>query len=474
MNGKIEFWPYVLPFPLEVEKRKLVWRILQSKTGMGILVNLKVDAPTYQKELIQQLPFSNKSIIEYLKKMVEAGILEQGMERKKIRKKTVWVKWYQPTKLGKWLILFLKPPGEISPKVAKKTLEELFKIYSANIVHVCRKYGINTKYFHDVLVEELLREHVEKRRKVRARVVVFGSAALDLYGNVERLPSVDETVYVDIVGVYPGGMGANVAVALARLGVPVAFVGKIGNDDSGRVLLENLQRNGVDVSNVKVESLSSLQTLILISRKGERRLFALGLPNSALSISSPNEIDWELIRKCEIVYIGEVFTEISSTIASYAKNAGKKIVYRPGVPYFKLGIEKLHDTLQHVDILILNEIGWNALQRNSKAKLEDLTDIQAYGPSVVILTKGSEGCEVLDGETRFKMRVPSYLSKRFRVVDPTGAGDSFSAALIKKLLEKASLKEAVYFAQVAAYITCSRMGASPAFPTLKEVEENLR
>jgi len=68
--------------------------------------------------------------------------------------------------------------------------------------------------------------------------------------------------------------------------------------------------------------------------------------------------------------------------------------------------------------------------------------------------------------------VPKYLTRKFRVVDPTGAGDSFSAALIKKLLEGSSLEEAIRFAQVAAYITCSRLGASPVFPTLEEIMEN--
>ena len=151
-------WPYVLPFPIDIRQRRLVWKILQSKVGIGILARLNVEKPTYQKELIERLPYSNKSIIEYLKLMVSTGILEYGMEKAKAKGKNVWIKWYKPTKFGKWLILFLKSPREISSETVKETVEELFQIYSANIVEFCLKYNLNIEYFHQVLDEKFLEE----------------------------------------------------------------------------------------------------------------------------------------------------------------------------------------------------------------------------------------------------------------------------------------------------------------------------
>lgn len=115
-------WPYVIPFPLEAEKRKLIWSILQSKVGMSILTKLSVEDRTYQQNLIRETPYSNKSIIEYLKRMVSADMLEEGMEQAKTEKRRVWVKWYKPTRLGRWFILFLKPPREIPRDLAKKPL----------------------------------------------------------------------------------------------------------------------------------------------------------------------------------------------------------------------------------------------------------------------------------------------------------------------------------------------------------------
>ncbi len=158
-------WPYVLPFPLEPEERKLVWSILQSKVGMSILTKLKVEGRTYQQDLIRGTPYSNKSIIEYLKRMVSAGILEYGLEQILNEKKRVWVKWYTPTKLGRWFILFLKPPSEIPADLARKTIEELFKVYSSSIVEVCEKYGINLDSFHRILTQQYLKRASKRSPK---------------------------------------------------------------------------------------------------------------------------------------------------------------------------------------------------------------------------------------------------------------------------------------------------------------------
>ena len=158
-------WPYVLPFPLEPEERKLIWSILQSRVGMSILMKLRVEGRTYQQDLIRGTPYSNKSIIEYLKRMVLAGILEHGMEQISTGKRRVWVKWYTPTKLGRWFILFLKPPGEIPVDLARKTIEELFQVYSSSIVEVCEKYGITLDSFHRVLNEQYLKKTSKDTRK---------------------------------------------------------------------------------------------------------------------------------------------------------------------------------------------------------------------------------------------------------------------------------------------------------------------
>lgn len=464
-------WPYVLPFPLEATKRRLILSILQSKMGVNILTRIGIDARTFQHDLIGRLGYSNKSIIKYLKKMVDASILEEGMERVAEKGKATWMKWYTPTSLGKWVILFLTPPEEIRPELAKQIIEELFRLYSSSVVEVCEKYGFTVDSFQQVFDEEYLKALMDKTKKTKPKAVVFGSAALDIYGNLERLPNADETVYVEETGRYAGGMGANVASALARLKVPVAFVGKIGNDFIGRVLLDSLVKNGVDVSNVTLATLRSLRTLILQDNKDGRWLLALGSPESAISVTKPSEIDWDLVDQSQIVYVGEVFVEMASTIANYAKNKGKTVVYRPGVPYLRFGVEKLQDVLKHVRVFILNNVGWKTLQEASKKPLETPAELLKNGPSIVIVTRGRDGCSVYTLEDSYDISVPAGLRVKYKVTDTTGAGDSFSAGLIRGLLEGWMLKQAISYGQAAACITCSRIGAAPAFPALKEVDE---
>jgi len=154
-------WPYVLPFPLDSKQRRMIWSILQSRVGMSILTRLRLDGRTYQRELIRQTSYSNKSIIQYLKKMVTAGILDEGMEQVATEKKRIWVKWYTPTQLGKWFILFLKNPDEIPSDLARKTIEELFQLYSSSIVDVCEKYGLSIDFFHKILNERYFKKHQE-------------------------------------------------------------------------------------------------------------------------------------------------------------------------------------------------------------------------------------------------------------------------------------------------------------------------
>ena len=117
-------------------------------------MNMKLDGRTYQRDLINGTSYSNKSIIEYLKRMVSADILEQGMEQITTGKRKVRIKWYVPTKLGRWFILFLKPTEEIPPDLVRKTIEEIFHVYASSIVEVCEDFGIDIDLFRKILNKE--------------------------------------------------------------------------------------------------------------------------------------------------------------------------------------------------------------------------------------------------------------------------------------------------------------------------------
>jgi len=160
--GDNDVWHYILPFPFENKKRRLIWSILQSKVGKSLLMNMKLDGRTYQRDFINGTPYSNKSIIEYLKRMVSADILEQGMEQVSTGKRKVRIKWYVPTKLGRWFILFLKPTEEISPDLVRKIIEEIFQVYASSIVELCENFGIDSGIFRKILNTEYSNKTTEK------------------------------------------------------------------------------------------------------------------------------------------------------------------------------------------------------------------------------------------------------------------------------------------------------------------------
>ncbi len=149
--GDNNVWHYILPFPLENEKRKLIWSVLQSKVGKTLLMNMQLNERTYQRDLIKGTSYSNKSIIEYLKRMVSADILDQGMEQVKKGTRKVRIKWYVPTKLGRWFILFVKPTEEIPPEIVKKIIKEIFHVYASSIIEICEDFGIDLDVFLKIL-----------------------------------------------------------------------------------------------------------------------------------------------------------------------------------------------------------------------------------------------------------------------------------------------------------------------------------
>jgi len=140
-----EFWPYILPLPKKAPKQyQVLSSVFGSKVALGILKLASPSKKVYQKDLINKLkPHSNKTVIENLKILVSAEVLEEGMEKAVIKGKVAWVKWYQPTFLGKWISLLILPPGRLPKEEVKGIVRELFNLYVQNSMKLCTTYGID-------------------------------------------------------------------------------------------------------------------------------------------------------------------------------------------------------------------------------------------------------------------------------------------------------------------------------------------
>jgi ribokinase len=263
------------------------------------------------------------------------------------------------------------------------------------------------------------------------KITVVGSANIDLVARCERLPRVGETVTDAVFERLPGGKGANQAVAAVRLGAEVSFVGRIGTDD---LVLQSLNREGVDTSGVVRDDGATGVALILVDAGGENMIVVAPGANRRLTPGDLRLGDADAVI-CQL--------EIpSDTVAAAAANAR----------FFCLNAAPARGPLSvEPDLLVVNRY-----------------EYEAVGPydGLVALTLGEEGAVLLEkgGE------VASARPPRIVAVDGTAAGDAFCAALVIGLLQGRSHHEALTRACAAGALAASRPGAQPSLPTAAEVD----
>lgn len=270
----------------------------------------------------------------------------------------------------------------------------------------------------------------------RPSLTVVGSINLDLVARCERLPRPGETVTDAEFARIPGGKGANQAVAAARLGAKVRFVGCVGEDEFADEALAQLVEAGVtlDVSRVKGESGVAL---ILVDADGETQIVVA--PGANLELR-PAQVSGAVLAQLEIPLA--VVEAAADGAELFCLNAA------PAKPVPA-------DLVQRCDLVVVN-----------RYELETLPAT----PRLTALTLGEEGAVLLEeGEETVRARPPAV-----DAVDGTGAGDAFTACLVVSLLEGREREEALRRACAAGALAASRPGAQPSLPTAAEVDEILR
>ena len=285
---------------------------------------------------------------------------------------------------------------------------------------------------------------------------MLGGAAVDLVARVEELPQRDSLVLARSFERFPGGSAANVAVGLARLGRRVGFVGKLGDDEHGRLLLAAFEEEGVDTRGVLVEAGRPTATcFIAVDDRGERMIVAL--PGAAV-IEKIEELDLDYVRGARAVYIGPSYTEVA---AAAARESGGTVFYAPGGAHGP--VESLSPILERTDVLLVSRPEALALTGQS-APDEAARVLREMEPQVVVETLGPEGALVASGAGLF--RVPSFDVPDAQ--DTTGAGDAFAAGLIAGFLEGLNWAEAARMGCAVAALKIRHVGARSGLPTRED------
>jgi len=291
-------------------------------------------------------------------------------------------------------------------------------------------------------------------------VIVLGGAAVDWVAQVDALPERDSLVLARSCERFPGGSAANVAVGLARLGRRVGFVGKLGDDEHGRLLLEAFEEEGVDTQGVIAEAGRPTATcFIAVDCRGERIIVAL--PGVAV-IERVEELDLEYLRRARAVYIGPSYPEVATTTVAAVRESGGTVFCAPGGVH--VPVEVLGPVLERTDVLLVSRTEALALAGQPSPD-EAARTLREMGPQVVVETLGPEGALVASGAGL--IRIPSFDVPD--ALDTTGAGDGFAAGLIAGFLEGLDWEAAARMGCTVAALKIRHVGARSGLPTREEV-----
>lgn len=298
------------------------------------------------------------------------------------------------------------------------------------------------------------------------RVTVVGSFIMDLVVRAPRRPEPGETIIGSSFGMFPGGKGANQAVAAARLGAKVSMIGRLGQDSFGETFLDVMAEEGIDVSHVAIdEDLGTGVGNPVVEDTGENSIVIVPQANSRLSERDIEE-SAEAINGADVLLIQlEVPPEASIVAARIASEAGVKVVLNPAPAR-----ELPESFLKMVSVVVPNEVEFQGLTGVFPHDL-DVTaaasrSLIEKGPHTVVVTLGSRGAYVVEDDSA--VHVPA--EKVSNVVDTTAAGDAFCGALAYGLASGKGVTDAVRYANKAAAIAITRMGAIPSLPKATEVK----
>jgi ribokinase len=297
------------------------------------------------------------------------------------------------------------------------------------------------------------------------RVFVAGSINMDVVATADRHPRIGETVAGRQVLYFPGGKGANQAVAAARLGAPTTLIGRVGKDDFGRELKTFLAAQNVDLGLVRDTPGAHTGTAIITVANADNTIVVI--PGANGLVAADDVAATPLTKGDIAVSQFEIPLPAIRAFFRQARAAEATTILNPA-PAIEFGAE----LLDLVDILILNE---SELSLLAKLELRETDDAARFVEAarnwrgernmIVCVTLGKRGAVALG------TGAPLFVGGRaVKAVDTTGAGDCFVGAVAAQLAAGNPIGDALSYANIAASICVQRMGAAPSMPSAAEVE----
>lgn len=293
-------------------------------------------------------------------------------------------------------------------------------------------------------------------------IVVVGSINMDLVISAERTPKSGETLHGTSFATHPGGKGANQAVAAARLGYPVAMIGKVGSDRFGEELRAGLRHAGVDDRAVETAPGASGVAVITVTASGENSIVIHAGANAALTPEYLEQHAERIANAGMVLAQLEIPTATIVRLAELCTAAGIPLMLDPA-PASSLPPELLEQIAWFTPNTTEATFYGKATEHGHPAEVAQA--LLEHGPAGVILKLGSEGSYLLDREGHAGSIAPLPV----RAVDTTAAGDAFNGAFAVARMQGRSPLESARFASAAAALSVTRAGAQGSMPTHAEV-----
>jgi len=295
------------------------------------------------------------------------------------------------------------------------------------------------------------------------KILVVGSINMDLVVRVSHSPKPGETVLGSDFATFPGGKGANQAVAASRMGGEVSMVGRVGMDDFGDGLLQELVDNKIKTAHViKDPTAPTGIAMIAVAHNGENMIVVASGANSKVSVEDVNEAN-SLMSETDIMLVQmECPLETVTAAIELANVHGLPVILNPA-PAQSLS----KDILSKVDYLTPNQSELVLLTGEEDLE-EGVQKLHSWGVQNIVITLGREGAWVISKD--IDLHLPAY---QVTAVDTTAAGDAFNGALAVAIAEGEPLLKAVHYGMAAGALATTKRGAQPSLPTREAVEQFL-
>jgi ribokinase len=275
-------------------------------------------------------------------------------------------------------------------------------------------------------------------------------------------------VLVEKLNIDTGGGGTNCAVSLSRLGLKVAWIGKIGSGANSERVISQMKKEKVDTSLVRKEKGGRTGFSVILDAKGHDRTILVYK-------GSNDDLGWNEIQKSKVkakwLYctsmVGKSFRTLEKLV-SYARKNKIKVAFNPSSYLAKKGPKYLSKMIKNTNLLVMNneEAGYLAKSKNIKKCLKKLCSM---GPEIVVVTEGAKGCHAYDGKKVYFIK-PHNL----KVVEATGAGDSFASAFLAGMIKKNDINFALKLGLANAESVITHFGAKNKLLTWKEAVKKIK